>query len=91
LPWTTGLDLQELDATSDCEESVRSEIWDELGAISGTGAGSRDGSGGDAGLGGRSQTFQAQFSSLQPSARAQAVTGGGQTVEKPVEWIQSLA
>ena len=59
----------------DCEESVRSEIWDELGAISGAGAGSRDGSGGSAGLGGRLQTFQAPSS--PPSAHAQAVRGEG--------------
>jgi hypothetical protein len=76
----------------DCEESVRSEIWDELGAIPGAGAGSRDGGdGGGAGLGGHSQTFQAPSSPLQPSARAQAVTGGGWAVGKPVEWIQSSA
>ena len=71
----------------DCEESVRSEIWDELGAISGTGAGSRDGGGGGAELSGHSQTFQALSFPLQPPARAQAVTGGGRTVEKPVERV----
>lgn len=37
----------------DCEESVKSEIWDEVGAMSGAGAGGSEGTGGaGGGLGG---------------------------------------
>jgi len=50
----------------DCEESVRSEIWDELGAMSGAVAGGCEGGGGGAdavvGLGGRAGPIGWEYS-----------------------------